>query len=39
VEELIDELRRDAAAEKQPAPSAAPKPREAWEKDGDWWKR
>jgi len=38
VEQLIDELRRDEAAEKQPAPSAAPEPREAWEKDGDWWK-
>lgn len=42
VEELLDEVRREEAAEKLPAPSAgtaAPESREPWEKDGDWWKK
>lgn len=42
VEELLDEVRREDEAAKLPAPSAgsaAPETREAWEKDGDWWKK
>jgi hypothetical protein len=41
VEHLLDEVRREEEAEKLPAPSAgtAAETREAWEKDGDWWKK
>jgi hypothetical protein len=41
VEDLLEEVRRDQEAAKLPAPSAgsAAETREAWEKEGDWWKK
>jgi hypothetical protein len=39
VEDLLEEVRRSQEPEKIPAPSATPETREAWEKDGDWWKK
>jgi hypothetical protein len=42
VEELLDEIRRDAERDRQPAPSAPPESRasrEPWVRDGDWWKK
>lgn len=41
VEDLLEEVRRDQEAPKLPAPSArsAAEAREAWEKEGDWWKK
>jgi hypothetical protein len=42
VEELLDEVRREAEESPQPAPSAptdSRESREPWERDGDWWKK
>jgi hypothetical protein len=44
VEQLIEELRRNEEAEKaarhRPAPPTGEEtPREAWEKEADWWRK
>ncbi|TAE78311.1 MAG: hypothetical protein EAZ65_05275 [Verrucomicrobia bacterium] len=39
VEALIDEVRRQEAAEKQTTPAAADPSRQPWEKDAEWWKQ
>lgn len=39
VDDLIDEVNREADRKKTaPAKAEAPKP-EPWERDGDWWKK
>ncbi len=39
VDDLLDEVNREADRKKHaPAKTEAPKP-EPWERDGDWWKK